>query len=549
MSISCHAYRRSLLRIVLLAAVLANAASAQDDVHRRALILASEGRCAAALPLLRDAEIARDAERSLALAICENAEGHRAAALEAIEAAQAAGWGSAELALQEGIARFHLGDPEGADAALARAQAGVAHPPETLLYQGLVALALRRSAAAAAALDAARRLDPDHVEPVASYYAGMARRELGQAEEAREALERVLREWPDTPWAAEAERALAASGGGPLGPWLWLELGAEFDDNVVLRGAGVRLPEELPGQRDSRFVWRLQTGSTLWADEPWALGGLLHVDGSIHDELRDFNVTQPTVSLWLDRTLGADTLLRAELSSSYAWVDSDPFRLSHATSLALHHLWDENHATTLRVGFHRDDYRFADGDVPDGPGRVGGFCLEARDLVCSPRGLDESRARNRDGNGAWVGILHRVQLGEHATGWGGVRVRRFSARGREYSFDSRELELGVLVGLPASFDLELSGRFAWRSFRNPTTFPDPEEVFAGVQYGLRSRDRRERDLRTQLVLGRPLAKRLRFEARWVHERVRSSADVFDYRRDILGGYLILALGSLESGDS
>ena len=180
---------------------------------------------------------------------------------------------------------------------------------------------------------------------------------------------------------------------------------------------------------------------------------------------------------------------------------------------------------------------------------MGGFCLDAGDPVCSPPGLDESRARNRDGNGGWVGILHQVLLGEQATAWGGVRVRRFSARGSEYSFDSQELELGVLVGLPASIDLELSGRFARRSFRNPTTFPEPDEVFAGLQYGLRSRDRREQDLRTQLVLGRPLGKRLRFEARWVHERARSSADVFDYRRDILGGYLLLALGSLESGDS
>ncbi|MAE94912.1 MAG: hypothetical protein CL910_09660 [Deltaproteobacteria bacterium] len=544
-----RAHRRwSLLAGTLLGAVLATSALAQDDLRQRALALASEGRCPAALPLLRDPSVAPDAETHLALALCENAEGRPAAALEAILAARDAGFESAPLALQEGIAQFHLGDPAAAESALARAEAGGAHLPETLLYKGLVALALRRSAAAADALETARHLDPDHVEPVASYYAGLARRQLGQASRAREALERVQREWPGTPWSAEAERALAG-GGGPIAPWLWVELGTEYDDNVVLRGAGVRLPEELHGQRDTRFVWRLETGSTLWTEGPWALGGLFHVDGSIHDDLHDFDVTQPAVSLWLDRTLDADTLLRAELTSSYAWVDSDPFRLSQTGALSVHRVWDGSQATTLRAGFHRDDYKFTDGDVPDGPGATGAFSLDPGDLVCSPPGVDESRARNRDGNGLWVGLLHQVQLGRDATAWGALRLRRFSARGREYSFGSQELELGVQVGLPASFDLELSGRYARRSFRHPTTFPEPDEIFAGVEYGLRSSDRRERDLRTRVVLGRPLGRRLRVEARWIHERVRSTAQVFDYRRDFFGGYLILALGSSESGDS
>ena len=70
-------------------------------------------------------------------------------------------------------------------------------------------------------------------------------------------------------------------------------------------------------------------------------------------------------------------------------------------------------------------------------------------------------------------------------------------------------------------------------------------MFAGIQYGLSRSDRRERELRTRLVLGRNLTDSLRVEGRWHHERIRSTADLFDYRRDIFGGYLVLAFVSLD----
>ncbi len=535
-------------RGVLLAAGLAlgppGASAAPDPARAGALALAAEGRCEAALPGLRGLEAGEDVAVLSARAVCENAVGRADAALEAVLAARAAGGTDPDLDLQEGIARFQLGDAEGADRALARAEAGGAHPPERWLYQGLVALSLRRAETASAAFDAARRLDRDHVEPVASYYLGLAHTELGQADAARRALERVRDEWPGTPWAAEAERALAAAEPTGSGPWFWMELGGEYDDNAVLRGSDVRLPEEIPGQRDTRLSYRLQTGAPLWQEGPWTLGALAQLDGSVHDDLPEFDVTQPSVAVWLDRTLSPDTLARLELRSRYAWVESEPFQLAHSISLALHQRWSEHHVSTLSAGFSRRDDRFGDEDIPDGPGVVGARCLRPGDLVCGPPGVDESRARNRDGNGLWIGAAHRVDLHPSLALFGGYRFRRFSARGAEYSFAAHEWEAGVQLLLPASFDLELTGRYTRRDYRHPTTFPEPDEVFAGVQYGLRSTDRRERDLRTQLVLGRPLGRRFRVEARVSRERVRSTAGVFDYRRHQVGGYLIVALGSL-----
>ncbi len=536
--------------VAILATSFSLSAYAQDDdraTREAALAQAAEGRCEAALPALRAA--AADLAILQARAVCENAVGDPTAALEAVEAGNALGDASGELALQEGIAHFRLGNPVAAETALEKAEAAGANPPERLLYEGLVALALRKNESAVRALESARRLDPGHVEPVASYYVGLARTELGQDQEARAALEKVRDEWPGTPWADEAIRALAADDEGPDGPWLWLETGYEYDDNAVLRGSDVRLPREIPGQEDTRFHYRLQTGSMLWSNGPWALGGLFQLDGTIHNELHDFDVTEPSLSLWIDRALTPETLARFELQTRYTWLESDPFRQAHAASLIVHHGWSKTVATTLRAGFHRENNRFSDEDIADGPGRVGAPCLSSSDLICSPPGVDESRVRNRDGNGFWIGAVQQVELGQRASVWGGYRFRRFSARGAEYSFASHEWELGTLIRLPAAFDLQLSGRYAFRAYRHSTSFPEPDAVFAGVQYGLRSGARRERDLRTEVILGRALTQQLRVEARWTHERVRSTASVFDYRRDRFGGYLILAFGSLGGGDS
>ncbi len=540
---------RHLCAPLIVLALVSAAAEAVAADRERLLARVAEGRCGAALPDLRSMPLAADLELWWARALCENAEGNPGAALEAVRAAAALGVAGPELALQEGIAQFQLGDLAAADAALAVAAAGDASPPERLLYQGLVALGLRRPEEATHAFDTARQLDPIHVEPVASFYAGRARAEMGQEGEARAALERVQREWPGTSWAEQATRTLEALDEEQPGPWLLLELGGEYDDNAVLRGAGVRLPEEIQGQQDTRFSWRAQTGANLWNEGPWALGAMLDVSGQVHDDLSEFDHTEPLLSLWLDRSLGVDTLARIELTTSYAWVDGDPFRSAQAAAFTLHHAWNERSATSVRLGLHRDDYRFSDDDVPDGPGRPGAACLDPGDIVCSPPGLDESRARNRDGQGSWIGALQEFQLSERLNAWAGYRFHHYSARGQEYSFNSHDWELGMRVALPARFDLEASGRYLIRDYRHPSTFPEPDALIAGLQYGLSSSDHHERMLQTRLVLGRALGRRPRVEARWIHERVRSNVSVFDYRRDQFGGFVILALGSVEGGAS
>ena len=90
--------------------------------------------------------------------------------------------------------------------------------------------------------------------------------------------------------------------------------------------------------------------------------------------------------------------------------------------------------------------------------------------------------------------------------------------------------------------LELGAQWTWRPYRNATTFPEPDGLVAGLQYGLKSTDRRERELRTDVALIRPLGDLLTLETRWTYERNRSTAAVFDTSRHVLGAYLTASFG-------
>jgi len=69
------------------------------------------------------------------------------------------------------------------------------------LYRGLLALGADAPAEAVPALERARGLDPEAVEPVASFYLAQALQATRQREAAIDALEVVVRDWPGTPWA------------------------------------------------------------------------------------------------------------------------------------------------------------------------------------------------------------------------------------------------------------------------------------------------------------------------------------------------------------
>jgi hypothetical protein len=172
----------------------------------------------------------------------------------------------------------------------------------------------------------------------------------------------------------------------------------------------------------------------------------------------------------------------------------------------------------------------------------GAPCLDEDDVVCGPRGLDEGRERNRDGEGFTVGLLHTVPLfSERAQLRAGYRYHHFGARGREYSYDAHEFLAELAARLPAGFELRVSGSWADQPFRHPSTFPDPDDLVSGLEYPLSGSRRDDSFWQTEVALARPLTRHLTLSGSWRYQRSRSNVEVFDYRRQVLGVYLTVSL--------
>jgi len=467
-------------------------AGALDDGLR----LAAEGRCAEASGLLAPFS---EPSAQRAYGLCRLQLGEFAAARSVLEALERS---DPSLSVDLGVARFHTGDLAGAENALSRADARGDPRPEIPLYLGLISLERAQPAAAAVRFERARASAPQSVEPAASCYAGIARAEAGERASARVALERVVAGWPGTPWAAEAQRTLDSLGAGsPF--FASLRVGFEHDSNAVLRGAGVELPDEIPSQADQRSVWRGVAGRTLALSSGAQLGGAFAVSGSAHLDLTRFDAITPSASAWLDRPLGEGLTLRALAAYAHAWVDQDAFLSAPGLALELYHEGADGSSSRVFAELAFDDYRFApDPDFPD--------------------------ERDRDGLGFRMGVEQRLELPALRSHlWGLVAYRRFTADGTEYSFDSPELELGFDSALPAQLSFTGAARYAYRPYRHATSYEQPEFTH----------DRTEHEWRTDLALARPLWRQLSIETRWRYQRNRSTAEVFDYSRHVVGLYV------------
>jgi hypothetical protein len=521
-------------------AMTATAAFASSDA---AVALAKEGRCAAAIPLLAASE---GQEALTWLGRCQLRIGDYVGAVASLGAARTGQPADADLALDQAVAHYGTGDLEATRSALADAERLGAARAELPLYQGLLALEDAEAQKAAALFSRARAVAGDAVEPVASYYEGLSHARGGLEAEARQSLERVIAEWPGSEWATAAQNALAGLEPAPLRRWGSLRLGAEYDDNAVLRGRGVVLPREIPDESDERFVWLASAGGEWMRHEAWLASANLTYQGSAHDSLDAFDTHYPTATLWFDRPLGGRWHGRVLLAAGYAWVDGDPFLSTQRGELAAFHQGENAELTRIHAGLYRDDFKFGLTDVPDAD--ASGTC-SASTSPCSPFGLDESRERNRDGRGWTAGAEHTRQFERlHLELTGGLRWHAFGARGREYSFRGPELRLSGRIGLPFDWEVTASGAFLHRSFRHPTTFPEPNRGSAATQltvgrtYSLRGTPRTENETRAEVTLGRNFDERMRFELRWAYQRNRSSAGVFDFDRQQIGAYVTVAFG-------
>jgi len=536
--------RGTLLVLGALAAGLPAAAAADDSLRVRGERMAASGRCHEALPVLAEASAAApdDGRIPLVTGQCQIRLQRYPEAVASLERAKALDPGLQDVDLSLGIARFHAGDVAGAEQALVDARAAGTSRPELDFYQALASLQRGRfDAASAEALERAGRTRPDTLEPVASYYAGLAFRSAGERRRAREALGRVLAEHPGTSWAQAAERALKELDESDPTLWARLQVGMEYDDNVVLRGAGVAVPEEIGGQSDPRGVWSVEVGGELFRSENWSAGARLNYYGSVHSELEEFDLEYPGASLWLDRRVDDATLARLEYGFAYAWLGYDPYVASQVLTPQLFHAFGEWGVTRFWTQFLGSNFFPDDADVADGTG-VGTPCPPAAFGECGPAGLDEARARNRDGILYTAGVQHTWPVGPLRTELlTGIFAEYNDARGTEYTYAGYGAELGTVSRLPLALTLTTRALYVYRPFANASTFPDPNDpdLAQGLQYGLSSDRRHDDFLEVDLILERKITDNLAVSLRYDYLDNHSDVPVFDYNRHLFGGYLTL----------
>lgn len=534
---------------MLTLALCAHSARAEDERERgmrlareRGMRLAHEGRCEAALPELAAARAASPADADVAglMGQCQLRLRRYADAIASFEAALAVAPQRADLQLALAKARFHHGDRDGAAQALERASA-LEGDAEYQLYLGMIRLQQGDHEAAVAALERARALDAERVDPVASYYLGLAQAERGDSAAANSELRRVADAWSGTDWSSEASRALdrLSRGGGRL---VWGSVGAgfEYDSNVVLRGRGAPLPEDISDEDDVRGVWTGNLGAELWKTRSTTVGVMGSYRGTSHADLHDFDAQFPSATLWLDQALNETLRGRLRYDFGYAWLDADPFVYTNGGLLSLEQSWPREIGRSEVYGqVFVDEYLFHSDDVPEIP--------NCPTVPCGPPGLDEEDARERDGWGGSGGLTHRVPLPtgslplSNAELRGGYRYTGFSAEGRDYDFDSHELHGGVGVVLPAAVALDVSGGYAWRPYRHASTYPNPDDLVDGVQYTLSSHDRRERTARFEAGLARSFGDWVTLSAHYRFLDNHSNVDVFDYDQHVVGVSITLGL--------
>jgi tetratricopeptide (TPR) repeat protein len=488
-----------------------------------------------------------DADAHAALGRCYLALGRTAEAPGAFQAAVVAERG-AERRLELAGALFHAGRYDEAESLLSQLAEKLDHRATLHLYQGLLALERGDPRAAAEFLDHARRLDPAAVEPLASYYAGIAWNEIGERERAEEAFARIEHDWPDTVWAREAKRSLDRLQ-QPISfvSWLDTELGTQWDSNLQLTNSTLTRIGGLPATfvPDSpleswRGVWFTRGGVEL-STRSWRAGVQLAYSGSEHTdeatpafESDDFDVHYPEITLYGKRDINDETSVRAHYRLAHAWIGGEDLFTVHTLEAAVSHRWAWGESE-LFASWQFLDYDISiEGFGNTAPGAAPG-------TACTP-GVDMTAALDRDGIGARFGFQHTLpapplldslQL-HYAFGF-------FDSDGSEYAFHGHEFGLEGDAALPYSFNLLARSTYYSRELKNASVFDDEVAILSALVPEPGTSSRVDRSLESLLQLERKFGARTTLGARYRYRRRFSEVRFFDYSRHVIGFYVRVRL--------
>ena len=530
------------------------AAGPVDDAMRQARQDVEQGRCEQAAARLRGFA-GLESRAALLAAQCQIRTGLYPEALTSLDRVRGATDLSREqvgdVELYRGVALYHLERYAEAGAAFDSARGLTGEEAQLQLYTGLLLLRDGDNDRAAPALEAASRLEPRLTEPVASYYAGLAWQGSSERERARNAFQRVVDLDGDGPWGKEAAKLLEST---ELFPYFVRgRVGVEYDDNVLLRGSVTETGAAIldtAGEKDWRGVWEIDGGVQLWQSEDgWTNAGVTAgYSGNAHEDLDGLDTHFLRGGAYLSRRLGPQTVAQARYQYGHAFVrNNDDYLQEHLGQLSLTHTWQKKGTTFLFADIVSDDLRFRNASVTD---NTSGNPLDCtpdpapNEIGCSPPGVDERNARDRDGIGYGAAIEHRYlvplpngldDLFEEVEIGGGYRFGFYDSEGEEWEHFSNQLTAILEVELPLDISVLTRGSYTRRDFDNPSTFPDAE-VF-DQEYFLSSDDREENEWIFSGELVKGITDNLSASVAYQYLDNDSNRDAYNYDRHIVGGYL------------
>jgi Flp pilus assembly protein TadD len=501
--------------LLLVASSAAQAADEATVLRIRASQLAAEGDCSGALGHLDRARAfaTDDARSALLTGQCLIEGQHYGEALPYLHEANRLDSDSGEVALLLGVTAYRIGDLETANRALARAEDLLPENAEVALYRGLVLLAESRSDEASERFDRASRISPTAVEPMASYYGGLAHRHAGRSAEADASLRRVGELAPGSEWAVQAQAALDAppSKRFELRRWTVIQAGLDYDSNVALIADGIPVPNSIQDRSDGRGVWSLEAGAELYRDEDWGVGVLADYFGAAYFEETEFNQHYIGGGFFVDRSLAETSVLRVQPIVGFSWFDKDEFMRFYGARTELLQSWGDAGDGTFYARYSYDDFRYD----------VLGATSELR------------KARNRDGHSLLAGYDHALLLGSSTLLELGPFGRYYHSKGTEYDMWGLGLWMGVRQELPLDFSAQVNGSYAYDNYANVSTFLQPGE---------KRTERRDHIGTVSTEVERPLTQWLSVTARWHYFNSASNTDVYDYDRHVVGAFFTVALG-------
>ncbi len=501
---------------------LADAAPEQADRGRvladRARTLAEDGRCDEASGDLAAARADSPDDASVALlqGQCLIATGDFVGASQVLAEAKQLDPQLPDVDLYHGVALYHMGDYANAWASLQAAKGNVTPVgmPDYELYTGLLQLERGEFREGALALERARAIDPDQVDPVASFYAGVAWQSLGEHQLARDNLRRTIDiDGKDGLWGKRAAELLRGESIGDRA-FFGASLGIEYDSNVTLRSQAVVLPDAISDESDGRIVWSAYGGAELFRSNGWSGGIAASYSGNAHFHLEQFNTHYPVGTVWLDRDLTTYSFLRARYDIGYAWLDFDPYVLTQTGALEWHRNWGKWGNTEVAALWEWYEFLFNVDLLSPDP-------VQARERDRSGTGVGGALRHRIDLPGLRNDVIRRFELN------GSYTYRRYWAKGEDWDYNLHELRLGFDSLWPWKIEFDVWGSAGFNPFDNvstysPAGFGDRRKDFIGQVHS---------------EIERPIYDWLSVSGRYWYIRNESNVEVFDYSRHVVGAFV------------